>query len=539
MKIPFVGPTYTSRSRDVNYQICKNFYLERDPSGKALVALYPTAGLRTVTSSASGPCRGNGIVFQGYAYFVINNTLFRFDTAALTSIGTINTISGRVQMAASGTQLVIVDGSDGWVYDGTTLTQIVDADFPNADQVRYFDSYFLVNSPGTGRFYRSALNDATSWSATDFDTAERSPDDLVAIEVTHREIWLLGTFTSEAWYNSGNGADPFFPIQGGFVEWGCAAAGSVAELDNNLIWLAQKEIGGPVVVHTSGFKPVVVSTPALNEEFQSYATVSDAIAYSYAKGGHEFYVITFPSADKSWMYDATTQMWSELTSNYGRHRVSGHVFYANKNYAGDRSTSNVYELDNETYNEVLIQPTTATLTRSSGTVTATVTGHSFMAGDRVTIRGAIQSAYNGTFTVTNVTSNTFDYLIDTAPTTPATGTITASLEFPVIRVRTSPHLHKDGKLIIYHSLQINFEAGVGLTTGQGEDPTATLRWSDDGGFTWSYSHATSIGKIGKYAWRAMWKRLGASRDRIFEVSVSDPVKVVIIDADAEVSVCDY
>lgn len=538
MKIPFVGPSYAGRSRDINYQILRNWYLEQDPTGKSMVSMLPTPGLNVVTSSGSGPCRGNGIIFANNAYLVINMALFEFNGATLTSVGTLNTISSRAYMAENGTQLMVVDGSDGWIYDGSTFAQITDGDFPDATQVKYIDSYFVVNSSGTGRFYISGINDGTSWGGLDFATAQRSPDNIVALEVIHRELWLFGTASTEVWYNSGASDFPFAPVQGGFIEWGCAGANSVAKLDNNLVWLAQKDLGGPVIVKTTGFQPEVISPPSLNYEFSTYSVYSDAFAFSYEKGGHEFYQITFPTANKTWVYDALTKQWNELTSGYDRHRGTGHVFFNGKNYIGDRNFSYVYELDFDTYNDVLIAPAIATLTRSSGTVTATVTGHAFANADNVSIKGANQSEYNGTFIIQNVTANTFDYLISGTPTTPATGTITASLELPNIRVRTTPHVHKDQKRIIYHSLEIDFESGVGVPYGQGSTPTAMLRWSDDGGHTWSNTHSVSIGAIGKYRARARWTRLGSSRDRIFELTISDPVKAVVIGANAKVTVCD-
>lgn len=531
MKIPFVGPTYTSRSRDVNYQICRNFYLESDPSGKNLIALYPTPGLNVAASVDTGPCRGNGIIFQGFAYFVLNNMLYRFDGASLTAIGTLNTISGRVQMAENGDQLVVVDESDGWIYDGSTFSQISDGDFPDCSHVRFMDSYFIVNKINSRDFYISALNDGTSWAALDFASASRSPDNLVAIEVAYRELWLFKRDTTEVWYNSGATDFPFAPIQNGFIEWGCAAAHSPAKLDNNLVWLANTTSGGPVVVMTSGYSPQVISTSAMNTEFTGYATISDAFSQVYRKAGHEFYELTFPTANKTWLFDSLTRQWFEMTSGNDCHRTTGVVYINNKHYAGDRQTGNIYEVDFETYNEILVTPATASLTRSGGTVTATVTGHAFTAADRVTIKGANQSEYNGTFDIKNVTANTFDYLISGTPTTPATGSIMASLEKPIIRTRSSPHIHKGQKRLTHHKLQIDFEMGVGVTYGQGQDPTASLRWSDDGGFTYGNTHTVSLGKIGQYGARAVWYRLGSSFDRVYELTVSDPVKVVVIGAE--------
>jgi hypothetical protein len=82
----------------------------------------------------------------------------------------------------------------------------------------------------------------------------------------------------------------------------------------------------------------------------------------------------------------------------------------------------------------------------------------------------------------------------------------------------------------FAELQIQFQPGVGLDVGQGQNPQAMLRWSSDGGSTYSSEHWTSIGLIGKYQNRAIWRRLGTARDRIFEVVVTDPVKCVIVSA---------
>lgn len=101
---------------------------------------------------------------------------------------------------------------------------------------------------------------------------------------------------------------------------------------------------------------------------------------------------------------------------------------------------------------------------------------------------------------------------------------------PIRRIRRAPHITTDLQRQYFHELQIQFQPGVGLSTGQGQDPQAMLRWSNDGGSTWSNEYWTTIGKQGKYQNRAIWRRLGWSRDKVFEVSISDPVKAVIVSA---------
>lgn len=91
------------------------------------------------------------------------------------------------------------------------------------------------------------------------------------------------------------------------------------------------------------------------------------------------------------------------------------------------------------------------------------------------------------------------------------------------RLRRTPTLSHENKWTFYQQLQVDLEAGLGLTTGQGSDPDVMLRWSDDGGHTWSNVHTTKAGKKGQYKHRARWLRLGRARNRIFETTVDDPI----------------
>lgn len=102
------------------------------------------------------------------------------------------------------------------------------------------------------------------------------------------------------------------------------------------------------------------------------------------------------------------------------------------------------------------------------------------------------------------------------------------------RMRRAPHLSKEGRFIRHNAFRLDMETGVGLSgSGQGTDPQVMMRWSDDGGHTWSNERWVSAGAIGAFKTRALWRRLGMSRDRVYEVSISDPVKTVLIGAELE------
>jgi hypothetical protein len=106
----------------------------------------------------------------------------------------------------------------------------------------------------------------------------------------------------------------------------------------------------------------------------------------------------------------------------------------------------------------------------------------------------------------------------------------------ITRRRTAPHLSAGLKRVQFNSFQLDIESGVGLdgaTTTQGNDPQAMMRFSDDGGHTWSNEKWTSFGKIGQTKRRALWRRLGTSRDRVYEITITDPVPVTLIGAEVD------
>lgn len=105
---------------------------------------------------------------------------------------------------------------------------------------------------------------------------------------------------------------------------------------------------------------------------------------------------------------------------------------------------------------------------------------------------------------------------------------------PLVRLRSSPYIADEMTRIPHMSIQFDIEAGVGLTTGQGIDPVAMLRWSDDGGKTWSSVRTCSLGKIGEFKKRLRYQRLGQARTRVYELSVSDPVSFTVFSANLNV-----
>jgi len=465
MRFPFIGQTYSSRSLNANAQKCVNLFPEIEKGGKNVAVLYGTPGLELFVQLAGEAIRrGKMLALGDFFYAVAHDKLYKVNAIGTAIVlGTLNTTSGSVSMAHNGTQIIVVDGDYGYIYNTGTevFAEITDPDFPGADTVTFMDGYFIFNKPNTKSFMITGLYDGTTVDALDIASAEGAPDNILAIVNDHRELWLYGEKTTEVWYNSGNADFPFDRMDGVFIESGLAAPASVIKGDNATSWISSNEYGHGTIVRAEGYTPKVISTRAIEEEMRTYSSISDAFGWIYSVAGHVFHVWTFPSGNATWVYDAATKMWHKWSSyngdlqEQGRHRADSHVFFNGKHYVGDYQTGKIYELKMDVYTD------------------------------------------NGD---------------------------------PIIRKRACQHLSSDEKRTVYHKLQIVLESGVGLTSGQGSDPQAMLRMSKDGGHTWSAERWVSFGKKGEYKDRVLWRRLGFARDMVFEVTVSDPVPVVIIAA---------
>jgi len=112
----------------------------------------------------------------------------------------------------------------------------------------------------------------------------------------------------------------------------------------------------------------------------------------------------------------------------------------------------------------------------------------------------------------------------------------------ITRIRRTQIINKERVNVIHNKIEVDFEHGVGLDVASdvdGYDPQATLKWSDDGGNTWSAGVSVSMGKYGEYETRAIWRRLGKSRNRIYELTIEEPVKVVITGSYADLKACRF
>ena len=346
--INFTGQTYQGRSRAIDSERSINWYAEgNSANSKEMVSLVPTPGAKRIATLPD--LNRGGYSYNGLIWMIASNTVYTVTTGGtVTSKGTINSFNGNLSFADNGKTMLIVDGIDGYLYTKATdtLVQIADPDFPsNPIQVEYMDGYFIVLEGGSGRFWLSALDDGSSWNALDFATAEGSPDNLVGMKVNHRQLWLFGDSSTEIWYNSGDKDFPFRRIQGAFFEEGTLAAGSISKTTNAVLWLSNSERGQAAVYIASGIRPVRISTVGIELAFDGYSDLTDAISYVVYEETHTFYILTFPTAEKTWVYDLTTKMWHERSTNNARWWAQYGVIVGGALYGLDYASGRIMHVD--------------------------------------------------------------------------------------------------------------------------------------------------------------------------------------------------
>jgi hypothetical protein len=313
MKTPILGQAYVARSVNAADNRMVNLFPEAIPNeGKEAGFLNRAPGLRLAVTVGDGPIRGLWS-FNDRMYVVSGNTLYKLNTDY--DIRTIGAIAGTgpVSMSDNGTQLFVAANGPGYIYNSVTdaFQQINDVDYPGAVTVGYLDGYFVFNEPNSQKVWVTSLLDGLSVDPLDFASAEGSPDGLVALIINNREAWLFGTNSIEVWYDAGTPDFPLARIQGASNEIGCVAPYSVAKLDNSVFWLGQDARGQGIVYRNSGYTGIRASNHSIEWQIQQYGDISNAIAYTYQQDGHSFYVLTFPTVQKTWVYDVSTQSWHE------------------------------------------------------------------------------------------------------------------------------------------------------------------------------------------------------------------------------------
>ena len=314
-QLPFVGPSYVleagkaSRARSVNLHL-----VAMETPAKAQFILRKVAGLEACPATLAAGARGCHSTHDR-AFVVGGATLYEIDSGGnVTYLGTLSSSVGPVCMASGQTQLVIVDGNNGYVFTlaSNLFAQITDPDWPGADQVEYLDGFFILTREDSQEVYVSAIDDASAIDALDFASAESYADPVVATVVRNREVVLLGSVSTERFFNSGGADYPFSRDNAAISEVGCHAPWSVGRIDNSFMWIGRDRNGSGLVFRDTDRQPRRISTHAVEEALKRSTDLAAATAYTYQQGGLSFYCINAPGLDATWCYEISTGGWFEV-----------------------------------------------------------------------------------------------------------------------------------------------------------------------------------------------------------------------------------
>ena len=463
--------------------------------------LNSTATGATFTATIAGTTMTVSAVASGSIY--LGQTIQGAGVTAGTVVTALGSGTGGTGTYTVSVASTVAVGVTMYAINFSVLPQ-TDGAFSGANTVDVMDNYIVYNNPTTQQWGSTDLLSPIS-PQTSYSLKDGAPDDLVALIVDHREVYLLGEISSEVWTDVGAVPFPFQRIPGTSTQHGIAAPFSLSRLGNSFAYVSRNNRGQAQIMQMNGYKPDRISTHAVENSLTNQY-VDDAIAWTYQLEGHEVYVVTFPTLELTWAYDIASGMWHKwlYTANdntYQRHRGNCCAVFQGMVLVGDYENGCIYELDKKNFTD---------------------NGQN------------VRRLRRAPHLVTDFQRQYFDEL--QLQFQPGVGTTGLSQPTGDIFIDSPYIIYPDAVFTIgpMQTYILGLQVAVNNKTTT-TNPQAMLRWSNDGGSTWSKEYWVSIGKMGKYRNRAIWRRLGQARDRIFEVSITDPVNAVIVSANLKAS----
>lgn len=538
MEIELFSTGMYGKSKNVTAQNRLNCYLEFQPQGdRSRVAIYGTPGLDLFTSFGDTPIRG---IWQkgDFLYAVHRGTFYEINNAAVsTAKGTINTTSGRVYMADNGRQLMLTDGTDGWIYTFTAPTIQTISSITN----------ILTLATLTTALPHGLLSGMT---VTISGAVNAAYNGTYVITVTG-----LNTFEYTMAVNPGGAAS----VVGVY---------SVAQFQQ----ITDEDYpGAETVTWQDGY--FLVNPPNSQRFYISDINngfLWDALDFASAESNpDEIVVIAADNGNVHLFGELSTEFWTNTGSlDFPFERISGGA-----NEWGCAARASVVKYDNtlaflakNRMGEVIVarmngylpqrisNPELEHIINSYAAVSDAVS-YSYMIGGHPMLVINFPTAsrtwlYDGLSNCWSILESNdltrhrselgINYINRTVVTDFENGNIyvinpdsfTDNGE-PIAFEVTGRHLAQNNDRVTCDSVQLNLEAGAGLETGQGENPQIMMQISKDGGHTYGVERWVTMGAIGQYKTRANWHRLGQARDWVFKFRITDPVKRVIFGATLE------
>lgn len=348
--IECVGPSEWLRDRKSAVQRSVNCYpMAVGVAGSQRLVLESAPGL-ALEHDFGADVRGMRNA-DGRFFVVAGRSLYELQAGLWINLGEVPFTSGYVSMANGEGQLAIVNGPSLCVYDmtGNTMTVVNSTGWLGSRLVSFLDGYFIFVEPDTERFYVSAIDDAATIDALDFSSADTQPDNIVSHVVTRRELYLIGSRSTEVWINSGGADFPFVRYQGTPIDVGAVGYRAVCAAGDGVVMVGRSESGGPYVYRLQNYQPSRISTQAIEQQLEASTDITQARMWTYQEAGSEFVAVWAPGMETVWLWDAATRLWHERgeldAGAWIPSRVEHVAYYGGEHYAA--GGSKLYRMSRE------------------------------------------------------------------------------------------------------------------------------------------------------------------------------------------------
>lgn len=589
MRFGFIGPDYTPESILADSQLLMNMIYENIESqkGKSAAFLYNSPGLSLITSLANGG--GRGIISAQSRDFVVCGTQFWELTGSFANFlpvnrGAVVSDGQPVCMASSKTQVMFVSAGNLYLFDllTNTLSTIGTSDGTNGllgtpQRVRYLlGSFYCLQEDANGNslIQQSSLLDGSTWPAVAETGVSVFSDNVLEIFEDHLLLWVFGPKQIVPYEDVGSFPFALTPYETGIMEQGLAATNSVCRADNSIFWLGADERGRGIIWRANGFTPQRVSNFALEAEIATYSTISDCVSYPYQENGHTFVVFRFPTADKTKVYDCSNGTWSRRSfmnvanGNLGQSRagfhtysqqfqahivldpINGNVYQQSIQFLDDagtpikrirRATHICAEMEYQHHKRLQLDAEVGIGPNFPGQAAPTLIPFLDLSGAIRTLAVTEQGILQANLTPNPVAAVQTIFINDSLGTTSWQITCDAFGKLDAVQQPTyySGYLQAIPFVSVLgghrFTLQLQVAGGKPILnviplSQVLRGPNVVLRFSDDGAQSFSNPYTQSCGEIGNYRKRLLWNRLGRARDRVYEISATDPASYRWIEA---------
>ena len=172
-------------------------------------------------------------------------------------------------------------------------------------------------------------------SSSDIGFLQTKPDNTRAVlrfPSRGNMIFVMGETVTEAWFDVGNQLFPYSRNNSYNIDYGCVNPSTIAATDELVVWLAQNEKSGPIIMASDGGIPKKITTDGIDYLFSNLQSPQDSRAFMYRQDGHLFYHINFYSDNFSLFYDFSADKFYHASDESMNNFLADQVAFFNNQY---------------------------------------------------------------------------------------------------------------------------------------------------------------------------------------------------------------